>query len=558
MINIDKDLSSIQEARTLAAQARKAQEVMSTFSQAQLDEIVARIARVAASHAQEWAKNAVEETGYGNVADKVTKNLFASEFVYDFIKDMATVGIINEDHKKKTVDVGVPLGVIAALVPSTNPTSTAIYKTLIAIKAGNGIVFSPHPGARKCTQATIKVLKEAAEEAGAPTGIIACMETLTLQGTTELMQSPDVALILATGGAAMVKAAYSSGTPTISGGPGNAPAFIERSADIKKSVKQIIDSKTFDNGVICASEQSIVVEKCIEDKVIEELKLKGAYFLSDQESEKIAQLLVFPNGAINQAVVGKKASELAEKAGFSVPNTTSVLIAKENSVSRDNPFSREKLCPVLAFYSEKDWVAGCERSLELLRNEGQGHTLVIHSQNEDVIREFILRKPVSRVLINTPAALGGIGASTNISPALTLGCGAVGGGSTSDNISPLNLINIKKAAYGVREIEDLSAGNSEQVSELNSEASNINSYGLHTRASTDVGFDTRFIEAFREEKVDTRFSAPHPLSNEPDTRFCTANQALRICESDPVQAVANDKAQQVERLLGEVIKRINV
>jgi acetaldehyde dehydrogenase (acetylating) len=368
---------------------------------------------------------------------------------------MKVVGIIDEDQENKTMDIGVPVGVIIALPPSTNPASTTIYKTLIAIKSGNAIVFAPHPKAKKTIGRVLDILIRAAEESGLPCGAIGYLRTLAVNGTVELMNHKDTSLILVTGVPKMIRAAYTSGKPTIYGGPGNGPAFIERSADIKKAVADIIASRTFDNGIVSASEQSIVAEDCIADEVRQELRRNGACFMSGQEAEQLSRYFFRPDGSINPEIVGKSAVELARKIGMSVPDDTTVLISEQKYVSPTNPYSREKLCPVLAFYVEKDWMYACEKCIELLVNEGRGHTLVIHSQNENVIREFALKKPVSRVLVNTPATLGGIGATTNLFPALTLGCGAAGGGVTSDNISPMNLINIRKVGYGVRRLEDI-------------------------------------------------------------------------------------------------------
>ncbi|MDF3000767.1 MAG: hypothetical protein K0Q48_886 [Bacillota bacterium] len=551
----DLDLVSVQEARDLVAAAKKAQKVLEGYSQEKIDRIVKHMAETAANYAVPLAKMAAEETGFGKWQDKIIKNLFASQKVYDYIKDMKTRGILHEDKVKKTVDIGVPVGVVAALIPSTNPTSTAIFKSLIAIKAGNGIVFSPHPSAKKCSKAAIDIVIKAAVEAGAPEGIIGCMENLTLEGTQALMKHKDTALILATGGEAMVRAAYRSGTPTISGGPGNGPAFIERSADIKKAVKRIVDSKTFDNGVICASEQSIVVEEYIQREVIAELKASGAYFLTPEESEALGRFLLKPNGAINVLSVGKTAAELGQLAGFHVPDGTTLLISPQKSVSRDNPYSREKLCPILAFYCEKDWVSACERCMSLLTNEGQGHTMVIHSSNEEVIREFMLQKPVSRILVNTPAALGGIGATVNIAPSLTLGCGAIGGGSTSDNVSPLNLINIRKAAYGVAELDELKPDHLRE----------LQSVELSQPDDKFCSTDTGFAPALANAAGDTRFVTPAASG---DTRFTAVSAPVEqkntgsLGEQDTrFQAAASDqpavqKDEQIARLLKEVMAQL--
>jgi len=461
----DRDLLSIQAVRNLVRQAKVAQKTLATFSQEQIDAIVDAVAKAGWDNAQRLGQMAQEETGFGRAEDKTIKNQFASKAVHDYIRDMKTVGIIREDSKNKIWEIAVPMGIIAALIPSTNPTSTVIFKTLIALKTGNAIIFSPHPSALKCTLEAVRVVREAAEQAGCPAGAVGCMELLTMESTQELMRHPDVALILATGGHAMVKAAYSSGNPAIGVGPGNAPAFIERSADIPLAVKRILDSKTFDNGTICASEQSIVTEECIRDQVIAELTRQGAYFLDEEAKQKVGAILMRENGTMNPKVVGRSPQVIAQLAGIEIPSGTRVLVAHETKVGPKYPFSKEKLCPVLAFYTEPDWVAACERCIEILHHEGAGHTLIIHSNNEEIIREFALKKPVSRLLVNTPGALGGIGATTGLIPSLTLGCGAVGGSSSSDNIGPEHLINIRRVGYGLRELEDLKPASNAPVDE---------------------------------------------------------------------------------------------
>lgn len=450
---MDRDLMSRQEVRDLIRKSKEAQKIYATFSQEKIDSIINSMVKGIKVYNEKLAKMAVEETGFGNWQDKVLKNRFASEYLYEYIKDMKTIGELKNENG--VLEIGVPLGVIAGLIPSTNPTSTTIYKTLISLKAGNGIVISPHPNAKNCIIETANLLKEIAEKAGVPEGLIGVVKTITMDATEELMKHEDTALILATGGEAMVKAAYSSGNPAIGVGPGNGPAFIEKSANIKLAVKRILDSKTFDNGVICASEQSIIVEKVIKEKVKEELIAQGGYFLNSEESKKLANFILRSNGTMNPQIVGKSALRLAQMAGISIPCNTKVLISEECEVSKRNPYSREKLAPILAFYVENSWEEACERSIEILNVEGKGHTMVIHSEDNQIIREFALKKPVSRLLVNTPGALGGIGGTTNLAPALTLGCGAVGGSSTSDNITPLNLINIRRVAWGVRELEDI-------------------------------------------------------------------------------------------------------
>jgi len=455
METLDKDLRSIQEVRDLIKKAKEAQAKLAVMTQEQINAIVKAVADAGYKHREKLAKMANEETGFGRWQDKIIKNSFASKHVYASIKDMKTVGVLKDDKAHKVMEVAVPVGVIAGLIPSTNPTSTVIYKALIALKAGNSIVFSPHPNALKSILETVKVISEAAVEAGCPEGAIGVMTVPTIQGTDQLMKHKDVALILATGGTAMVKAAYSSGTPAIGVGPGNGPAFIEKSANIPLAVKRIMDSKTFDNGTICASEQSVVVEACSKDAVIAEFKKQGAYFLSKEEAAQLGKFIMRANGTMNPQIVGRSVEHIAKLANLSIPADARVLIAEETQVGPKVPYSREKLAPILAFYTEDSWEAACERCIEILHGEGAGHTMVIHSENEEIIREFALKKPVSRLLVNTPGTLGGIGATTAIAPALTLGCGAVGGSSTSDNISPLNLLNIRRVAYGLREMEDL-------------------------------------------------------------------------------------------------------
>ena len=446
-MELDKDLSARQEARVLAKQAQKAQEALGSMPQEKLDAIVEAVAKAFSKEAAALAEMAVSETGFGNVEDKIRKNRFASETVAEAVRGMKTVGFLREDRENHVWEYGVPMGVIAAIVPSTNPTSTVCYKALIALKSGNSIVFSPHPKAIVATRQAAKIVAEAAEAAGAPRGAVSCLSIPSLQGCQELMTAPQTRLILATGGPAMVKAAYSSGKPAIGVGAGNGPAYIHRSADVKQALSRIVRSKTFDNGTVCASEQSIIVEKDLEETVLREARAQGFYLMSPEEAGKLAKLLFKPNGALSPDVVGKTAQHLAKMAGFSVPRDTKILLAREREAGPSVPYSMEKLCPVLAFYVMEDEDAVLDKVVQVLTHEGSGHTFAMHAEDESVIRKFAAKVPVSRFLVNTPAALGGIGASTGLFPALTLGCGAVGGSSSSNNISPLDLINIRRVAW---------------------------------------------------------------------------------------------------------------
>jgi acetaldehyde dehydrogenase (acetylating) len=446
----NKDLDSIAQARSIAAAARQAQSLLAELSQQQIDTIVTAMADAATAHAEALARLAVEETGYGVVADKVEKNLFSSRQVYDFIRPMKTVGVVNRIEDKKIVEIGEPFGVVAAIVPSTNPTSTAIYKVLIALKARCAIVISPHPAAVRCITRVAEIMYDAACRAGAPVGSIGWMTTVTLEGTQELMKSRDVAVILATGGMGLVRAAYSSGKPAYGVGPGNAPCYIERSADLKKAASDIMIGKTFDNGVLCSSPNSVVVDEEVAEEVRRHLVAEGAYFMNPVEMEALGKRLVTPQRLPNPALVGKPAIDIAKQVGITVPDGTRALIAPLNGVGRDYPLSIEKLCPVLSFYVVKDWREGCERCIQILRYGGMGHTMSIHSKNEEVILQFGLKKPAFRICVNTPTTHGSIGLTTGLDPAMTLGCGGWGGNITSDNISPRHLLNIKRLAYELR------------------------------------------------------------------------------------------------------------
>ena len=443
----DRDLASIAEARALVRRAKAVAPVLAEFSQQQIDAIVDAMAAAATPQAEALARLAVDETGYGVVADKIQKNLFASQKIYNFIKPMKTVGVIARFDDKKVIEIAEPFGVVAAIVPTTNPTSTALYKILISIKARCPIVISPHPSAVRCITRSAELMNEAARKAGAPEGAINWMTQVTLEGTQELMKARETAVILATGGMGLVRAAYSAGKPAYGVGPGNAPAYIERTADVTKAVRDIVTGKTFDNGLLCSSENSVVVDAPLVDEVKRQFVAQGAHFLSPSEIEKLGKILVTPQRLPNPALVGKPATYIAEQAGIAVGPGTRVLIAELAGVGRDYPLSIEKLCPVLSFYVVSDWKEGCERCKQILRYGGMGHTMSIHSRNEDVILQFGLKKPAFRIVVNTPTTLGSIGFTTSLDPSMTLGCGGWGGNITSDNISPRHLLNIKRLAW---------------------------------------------------------------------------------------------------------------
>ena len=447
-MDFDKDLVARQEARSACRDALVAQKILAQMPQEKLDEIVEAVALACDAGAEELGRMACEETGFGNAKDKAVKNRFASKTVAEAVRGMKTVGILGEDREKKVMEIGVPVGVIAAIVPSTNPTSTVCYKAIIALKAGNSIVFSPHPKALKCTLAAAKLVAAAAERAGAPAGCVGCLTIPAMAGCQELMAAPEVHLILATGGPGMVKAAYSSGKPAIGVGAGNGPAYIERSADVKAALEMILRSKTFDNGTVCASEQSIMVLRDMEQTVKSAAAGMGYYFMDEAEAKKLAAILFRPGGAMNPEAVGRTAEHLAKLAGISVPAGTKILVGRADQVGAAHPYSNEKLCPVLGWFVLENEAAVVAKAQEILHHEGAGHTFAIHTNDRQVVEKFAKAIPVSRFLVNVPAALGGIGAETGLFPALTLGCGAVGGSSSSNNIGPMDLINIRRVAWG--------------------------------------------------------------------------------------------------------------
>lgn len=446
----DRDLASMAEARTLARQARAAQSALAELPQATIDAIVDAMAAALQPHLESLAREAVDETGFGVVADKLQKNRFAAEQVHAFIRPMTTVGVLRRDETRKVIEIAEPFGVVAAIVPSTNPTSTAIYKILIALKARCPIVLSPHPSAARCISRVAGIMAAAATAAGAPPHCIGWMTTVTLEGTQELMRQREVAVILATGGLGLVRAAYSAGKPAYGVGPGNAPCYVHGSADVAKAAADIVLGKTFDNGLLCSSPNSVVADRSIDAALRDALRSQGARFLSSDEAARLAGVLITPQRLPNPALVGRPATAIATAAGIDVPQDTRVLIAELEGVGRDYPLSIEKLCPVLSYYVVADWREGCERCKAILRYGGMGHTMSVHGTDDDVILEFGLHKPAFRVVVNTPTTHGSIGLTTGLDPAMTLGCGGFGGNITSDNITPMHLINVKRLAYEVR------------------------------------------------------------------------------------------------------------
>ncbi len=453
---LDKDLQSIQEMRELVQKAKEAQLEFRAYDQTRVDRIVKAMADAGYEAAERLGRMAHEETGFGKPEDKKKKNEFATRRVWESIKDLRSVGVIREDKEKKIIDIAEPMGVVCALIPSTNPTSTVMFKSIISVKGRNGVVASPHPRAAKCTVEAMNVIARAAEAAGAPQGLMSCLSLPTLEATNELMKHKLISIILATGSNPMVRSAYSSGKPAYGVGSGNVPAYIEKSANLKKAVADVVSGKTFDLGVLCSTEASVVVDAPVKNIVVEEFKRRNCYFVEGEEKDKLARTMFDQRGAINPNMVGKPATYIAQQAGINVPSDTQVLIAELSAVGREHPLSREKLSPVLSFYTVDNWREGCERCIELLEFGGIGHTMVIHSMDEDIIMKFALEKPAFRILVNTQSALGAVGYTNELLPSMTLGPGTFGGSIISENVSAKHMFNVKRLAFETRPINPAS------------------------------------------------------------------------------------------------------
>jgi len=452
-MSVDKDLVSVQQARDLVEAAHRAQAQVAEFDQAKIDRICEAMAKAALTEAARLGAMAVEETGYGVPADKQEKNRFAAEDVWNYFRGLRTKGIVSET--KDVVEIASPRGVVAGIIPSTNPTSTAIFKILISIKSRNTVVLSPHPSAAKCINETARVMRDAGVKEGLPADAVGCMTTATIEGTETLMKHKQTAVILATGGIGLVRAAYSSGKPAFGVGPGNVPVCVERTADVPKAVQDILTGKCFDNGTICASEQAVVCDAPIEQAVREQFKLQGAHFLSAAEAEQVGRVVSTQQRSLNPAIVGKSVEVIAKMAGITVPPGTRCLLADVAGVGREHPLSMEKLSPILAFYVVDGLEKCAQRSKEVLAYGGMGHTAGIHTRSREAAVKFGAEMPASRITVNTPTTHGAIGFSTALPPSMTLGCGSWGGNVTSDNVSPLHLMDIKRVAFETRPVKSV-------------------------------------------------------------------------------------------------------
>ena len=444
---VEKKVNVLEEVDRLVANAQKALKGFMSLDQETVDNIVKEMALAGLNDHMRLAKLAIDETKRGVYEDKITKNLFATEYIYHNIKYDKTVGVIKENEHEGVIEIAEPVGVIVGITPVTNPTSTTMFKSLISIKTRNPIIFAFHPSAQKCSMEAAKVVLEAAIRAGAPEHCIQWIEHPSLEATQYLMKHPGVSVILATGGSGMVKAAYSSGKPALGVGPGNVPCYIEKSANIKRAVNDLLLSKTFDNGMICASEQAVIVDKEIYDLVKQELIANNCYFLNPEEKKKVEKVVIKEDGNVNPQIVGQSAATIAELAGIKVHPETKVLIGETKTVGPEEPLSREKLSPVLACFKVSSTEEGFEKCEQMLAFNGMGHSAVIHSTNDQVILEFGKRMKAGRVIVNQPSSQGAIGDIYNAYiPSLTLGCGTYGGNSVSTNVGTANLINVKKVA----------------------------------------------------------------------------------------------------------------
>lgn len=444
------DLVSQQETRDAVEAAHQASLTIARFDQAAIDLICEAMAGAALRDSGRLGQLAHDETGFGKAEDKREKNRFAAQDVWSHFKGMRTVGVVSETAS--VVEIASPRGVVAAIIPSTNPTSTAIFKIIIAIKSRNSIVLSPHPSAVKCISETARIMREAGVAAGLPADAIYCIQNSTIEATETLMKHPKTAVILATGGTGLVRAAYSSGKPAFGVGPGNVPVYVESSAIIQKAVADILTGTCFDNGTICASEQSVVVDRSIESQVREQFKLQGGHFLAPADAEAVAKVLLTPQRTLNPKIVGKPAEHIAAMANISVPAGTRCLIADCEGVGREHPWSIEKLSPTLAFFVVEGMSQAAARCDEILHFGGMGHTAGMHTQDRRAAIEYGKLMPASRVVINSPTTHGAIGLTTDLPPSMTLGCGSWGGNVTSDNVSPIHLMDIKRVAFETKPV----------------------------------------------------------------------------------------------------------
>ncbi|RLP10936.1 aldehyde dehydrogenase family protein [Propionibacterium australiense] len=444
--HFDSDLVSVQQARDLVTAAKEAMRSFQYTAQTDVDRICRAMVDAAMKNAARLGQMAHDETGFGFAEHKRLKNEFAAQGCWDAIKDVQTCGVLRHDTAKRIIEVGYPVGVVAALAPSTNPTSTAIFKILISVKARDGIVIAPHPTAIRSTSEAVRVMVEAGEAAGMPHGLVSCMTEISLAGTNELMRHPEVSLILATGGPGMVTAAHSCGKPAIGVGPGNNPCYVDRSADVRRAAEMIVESKSFDCSTICATEQSVLADAPIAEELKACMQAAGAYWLSAEQAEAVTAGMFRSNGLMHAKFVGRTPQQIAGQVGIEVPSDARILVAPLTEIGKQHPISQEKLTTLLGFTTVDGWREGCEKASELLKF-GAGHSVSVHATDEEVVMAFALQKPAFRMMVNTWGSLGAVGFTTGLTPSFTLAPGGVGGAVISDNVSVEHLFNVKRIAY---------------------------------------------------------------------------------------------------------------
>lgn len=529
----DKNTISQQEASDAVESAYLAFQAVAKFDQAKIDRICEAMAQVALRASERLGQMACEETGFGRADDKREKNRFAAEDVWNYFKNLKTVGVVRETES--IVEIASPRGVVAAIIPSTNPTSTAIFKIIIAIKSRNTIVLSPHPSAARSINETARIMREVGVREGLPADAIRVLSNPTIEGTETLMKHKRTAVILATGGTGLVRAAYSSGKPAFGVGPGNVPVFIERTAKIEKAVGDILTSTCFDNGTICASEQSVVVDAPVAAQVREEFKKQGGHFLNQTEADAVGQILLTPQRTLNPKIVGKSAEFIANLAGVSVPAGTRCLLADCGGVGRDFPWSIEKLSPTLAFFVADGIEAGAQKCLEILQFGGMGHTAGMHTGNRQTAIAYGAKMPASRIIINSPTTHGAIGFSTDLAPSMTLGCGSWGGNVTSDNVSPIHLMDIKRVAFETKPV-----GNAAPVKITQSQP--FVSTNGETRADAPKNIKREEIAAIVDRFLSQKI-AETPVAETVDENHQTGNEKSQVeaqAALNPVKTIIHE------------------
>lgn len=542
----DKDLIAQQQARDAVESAHLAFKAVAKFDQEKIDRICEAMSEIALQESMRLGQMANEETGFGKAEDKREKNRFAAEDVWNYFRNLKTVGVVKDNGN--VVEIASPRGVVAGIIPSTNPTSTAIFKIIIAIKSRNSIVLSPHPSAQRSIGETARIMRETAVAEGLPHDAIHCLTNSTIEGTETLMKHKRTAVILATGGIGLVRAAYSSGKPAFGVGPGNVPVFIERTANVVKAVSDILTGTCFDNGTICASEQSVVVDSPVVSEVREQFAQQGGHFLNPEEAEKVGKILLTPQRTLNANIVGRSAEYIASLAGISIPSGTRCLLADCGGVGRDFPWSIEKLSPTLAFFVVDGIEQGANRCEEILQFGGMGHTAGMHTQNREAAVRYGKQMPASRVVINSPTTHGAIGFSTDLAPSMTLGCGSWGGNVTSDNVSPHHLMDIKRVAFETKPVSSQTSAVGNRLTRSRTQLG-VSQSSTPVRKKVDRKDIAEIVDKFLSQKLtespkvqeQQNKAVIHQVESKPQVREQKPQATEFVSENDVRDAIAGGK-----------------